>query len=157
MAVTASGLYVATFLDILDATQLAVDLVSDTIKCAMYTDSVTPNFSTDTSYAAAPYTSNEIPNGSGYTTGGDTLTTKAFAESVTGSVVFDADDAQWTSSTISNAMAALIWDDTVTGPPADPVICLVDFVTAASTSNGTFTITWAAAGSGGIFNIDLTP
>lgn len=156
MAVTASGLFVATFLDVLDASQNNVNLVGDTIKCAMFTDTVTPNFSTDTAYGAAPYNANEV-SGSGYTAGGVTLTTKAFTEAVTGSVVFDADDAQWTSSTITNAMCALIWDDTTTTPVADVALCLVDFVTAASTSNGTFTITWAAPGSGGIFNIDLTP
>ena len=36
-------------------------------------------------------------------------------------------------------------------------VLLSDFVTAVSTTSGTLTVQWAAPGSGGIFNIDLTP
>ena len=42
----------------------------------------------------------------------------------------------------------------VSGSATDQLIWLSDFVTAASSSNGTFTVQWA---SGGIFTIDLTP
>lgn len=152
MAVTASGLFYATWSDLLDTTQLAIDLDLETHKCAMFTDTVSPNFATDTAYGVAPYNANEV-SGGGYTAGGDTLTTTVLTDE-SGSLTWDADDAQWTSSTITNAMAALIYADALAG---DNAIVLVDFVTAASTSNGTFTISWTAPASGGIFNIDLTP
>ena len=52
-----------------------------------------------------------------------------------------------------NAMAAVIYADAL----ADQLILLSDFVTAVSTTSGTLTIQWAAPGSGGILNFDLTP
>jgi hypothetical protein len=48
----ASGLYVVNFIDALDATQLALDLSLTSHKLALYTDTKTPNFSSDTGYSA---------------------------------------------------------------------------------------------------------
>lgn len=149
MAITVSGLYCATFVDILDASQLAVDLVSDTVKCALFTNTITPNFTTDTAYGVSPYDANEV-SGTGYTAGGAALGSKTVTAS-SGSLIFDAADTSWTSSTITSARGALIWDDT---PASNPAVCLVNFGADYSTSNGTFAITWAA---GGLFAIDLTP
>ena len=152
MAITASGLFLATWIDVLDTTQLALNLDLETHKGAMFTDSITPNFSTDTAYGVAPYNANEV-SGAGYTAGGQALTTTALSDQ-SGSLTWDADDMSWASSTITSAMGVLIYADALVGNNA---IVLVDFVTAASTTNGTFTITWAAPASGGIFNFDLTP
>src|ERR1043165_6693441 len=101
MAITVSGIYVTTFLDVFDASQEPINLVGDSIKCALYTNSVTPNFSSDTSYASSPFTSNQV-SGTNYTAGGATLGSKTFTESPTGSVMFDAADASWTTATFSN-------------------------------------------------------
>jgi len=150
MAITASGLFVPTFLDVFDATQLALNLVGDTIKGALYTNSVTPNFSTDTAYSSAPYTSNEV-TGTGYTAGGATLATKSFTESPTGTLMFDVStDPNWTSSTIT-ARGMLVYDDTLAGKN---VIGLVNFGADYSTTSGTFTVQLAATG---LFYIDITP
>lgn len=153
MAITASGLYVKTFLDVFDASQEPISLTGDSIKCALFTNSLTPNFSSDTAYVASPYTSNEI-SGTNYTPGGTLLTTKTFSESPTGAVMFDSDDATWAAATFSNARGALIWDDTPTTPVADPVICFVNFGSDYGVTSGTFTVQWAGTG---IFAIDLTP
>jgi hypothetical protein len=59
----------------------------------------------------------------------------------------------WPSSTIANAMAAVFYTN-VGSAATDQLICLSDFITAASSSNGTFSVQWAA---GGIFTIDYTP
>lgn len=151
MAVTVSGLFLPTWIDILDASQIAVNLDSETnIKVAMFTNSVTPNFSTDTAYAAAPYNANEV-TGTGYTAGGNVLTSTTVSESPSGTLMFDAADSSWTTSTISNARCALVYDNSLTPKAA---IVLVNFGADYSTTAGTFTIQWA---SGGIFNIDLTP
>lgn len=151
MAVTDSGLFVLTFIDVLDTTQLAVDLDLETHKVALFTNSITPNFSTDTAYGVAPYNANEIANGGGYTTGGVALTSTALSESPTGSIMWDAADSSWTSSTITSARCCLIYGDALAGNNA---FCLVDFNADFSTNNGTFLITWAATG---IFAWDLTP
>lgn len=151
MAVTVSGLFVLTFIDKLDTTQLGIDLDLETHKAALFTNSITPNFSSDTAYGAAPYNANEIANGGGYTTGGTVVTSTALSESPAGTIMWDAADTSWASSTISLARCALIYADALAGNNA---ICLVDFDADYSTSNGTFTIQWA---SGGIFTWDLTP
>jgi len=149
MAITASGVYVANFIDVFDTTQLAIDLDLETHKVALYLDALTPNFSTDAAYSATSEAS-----GAGYTAGGNVLTGTVFTEAVTGSAVFDAADASWPASTIANAMAAIIYADALAG---NNLIVLSDFVTAVSTTSGTLTIQWAAPGSGGILNFDLTP
>ncbi len=147
MAVSASGLFVPTFRDVFDATQLAVNTGSDTFKCAMITNSATPDF--DTHDYWADLSANEV-SGTAYTAGGSALTTVSLT-GASGSLVFDADDVAWASSTISSARAAVIYDDTLA---SDPLVCLVDFGADYSSANGTFTITWNASG---IWTLDLTP
>jgi len=150
MAVTVSGLFVPTWLDILDTTQLAIDLDLETHKVAMFTNSITPNFSSDTAYGVAPYNANEV-SGTGYTSGGAVLTSTTITESPTGTLKWDAADSAWTTSTITNARCALMYADALAGNNA---ICLVNFGADYSTVAGTFTIQYAAAG---IFTIDITP
>lgn len=156
MAVTASGLFYPTFRDILDTTQLAVDLDLETHKVAMFKNTITPNFSTDTAFGVSPYTSPGDPevSGTNYTAGGKAMTGTAVSESPTGSLMWDADDVSWTSSTITNARCALVYADYLASVVVDAAICLVNFGADYSTSSGTFTIQWASAG---LFAIDLTP
>lgn len=149
MAVTASGLFVATFVDVLDTTQLALDLDLETHKGALFSNSITPNFTTDTAFGAAPYNANEV-FGTNWATGGVALTGTTVAAS-SGTLVFDATDVSVANTTLTNARAYLLYADALAGNNA---ICLVDFAADYSTVNGTFAITWAA---GGIFVIDLTP
>lgn len=153
MAVTASGLFLTTWIDILDTTQLGIDLDLETHKVAMFKNTITPNFSTDTSFAVSPYTTPGDPevSGTGYSAGGKLLTGTAVSESPTGTLMWDATDTEWTTSTITNARCALIHAD---GLSPKRAICLINFGADYSTSSGTFTIQWAA---GGIFSIDLTP
>ena len=150
MAVTASGLFIPTWIDILDTTQLAVDLDLETHRVAMFTNSITPNFSTDTAYGTGTYASNEV-SGTGYTAGGALLTGTTVSESPTGTMRWDATDVSWASSTITNARCALVYADALAGNNA---IVLINFGADYSTTAGTFTIQWA---SGGILTIDLTP
>jgi hypothetical protein len=150
MAVTASGFFIPTWLDILDTTQLAIDLDLETHKVAMFTNTITPNFSTDTAYGVAPYNANEV-SGTGYTAGGALLTSTTVTESPAGTIMLDAADVSWTTSTITNARCALIYADALAGNNA---ILLVNFTADYSTVAGTFTIQWAAGGYG---TIDITP
>lgn len=149
MAVTASGLFVATFVDVLDTTQLAIDLDLETHKGALFSNSITPNFTTDTAYAVAPYNANEV-TGTNWASGGVALTGTTFTAS-SGTAIFDATDVSVATVTVSNARAYLLYADALAGNNA---IALVDFGADYSATAGTFAITWAA---GGIFVIDLTP
>ena len=44
MAITESGLYVQNFVDMMDATQLAFNYISDAMNCALGDNTPTPNF-----------------------------------------------------------------------------------------------------------------
>ena len=147
MAVTASGVFVLTFRDILDASQLAVNTGSDTIKVAMITNSSTPNFETHDHWS--DLSGNEV-SGTNYSAGGVALASITLANA-SGTLKFDAADTTWSTATISSARAAVVYDDTLTN---DPLICLVNFGADYASSAGTFQITWNASG---IWTIDLTP
>lgn len=149
MAINASGIYVATMVDVFDTTQLALDLDLETHKVALFTNSITPNFTTDTAYGVSPYDGNEV-SGTGYTSGGATLTSTTFTGS-SGSTTFDAADVSWSTSTITNAKGALIYADALAGNNA---IVLVNLGADYSTSAGQFLISWSASG---LFVVDWTP
>lgn len=148
MAFTSSGLYLVTWIDLLDATQLAIDLSLTTHKWAMYTNTDTPNFSTDSAYAVT----NEV-SGTGYTAGGKDLTGLAptVSESPAGTLMFDMADISWASSSIANARGAKLYADVLVG---NNLIVALTFGADFTSTNGTFTIQFAATG---VFTIDLTP
>lgn len=150
MAVTVSGLYYPTWADLLDTTQLAIDLDLETHKGALFTNTITPSYSADTAYAVAPYNANEV-SGTGYTAGGALLTSTTVSESPTGTLMWDMADISWTTSTITNARFLLTYADALAGNNA---LVGVNLGADYSTVAGTFLITVAA---GGLATIDLTP
>lgn len=119
----------------------AIDLNADTMKCALFTDSITGtfNFDTNTAYNVSPWNANEV-SGTGYTAGGATLATPGVAIS-SGVLAFDAADASWTTSTIT-ARGGLVYDDTT----ADAALAAVNFGADFSSTAGTFTVQWHASG-----------
>ncbi len=147
MAITASGLYGLT-LEKSFINTLAQTWEGETHKVLMVTDTHTPDF---TVHDFRNDITDEV-TGTGYTAGGVALTATEITLA-TGLMTFDAADVSWASSTIANAMAAVHYFNVGT-TATDALGFLSDFVTAASTSNGTFTIQWAAAG---IWTLDYTP
>lgn len=151
MAVTASGLYGLTLEKFLNATSFpASGLESETaIKVLMVTDTEAPDFN------AHNFRDDILAEvtGTGYTAGGNALTTTELTVA-TGVLTYDAANVEWTSSTITDAMAAVGYFARGGVASADELVFLSDFVTAASSSNGTFTIQWSASG---IFTVDFTP
>lgn len=150
MAITASGLFGLTlekqFID-----TVGLSLESETaLSCALIDDNSTPAF--DTHDFWNDLEGDEIA-GTGYTAGGATMTSTEVTLSA-GTLTYDAADVSWASSTITNAMAGVGYFDRGGATTADELMFLSDFVTAASSSGGTFTIQWAA---GGIFTVDYTP
>ena len=118
------------------------DLVADTIKIALYTSSASLGAST-TAYT----TSNEVANGSGYTTGGVTLANRTVSTSGT-TAFFDADDPTWTSASFT-ARGALIYNST----NGDKAIAVLNFGGDFTVSSGTFRIVFPAAGANAIVTI----
>lgn len=151
MAFPTSGLFVPTFADILDTTQLALDLDLETHKVALFTNSVTAaDLTTDTAYGVGAWASNEVPNGSGYTTGGNAVSTTTYAHTSGGTIMWDAADPSWATSTIT-ARGALYYADALAGNNA---ILAQTFGADIASTGGTFLITLAA---GGLFSVDWVP
>ena len=131
--------------------QIALDLDSETaLKCALFTSSLTPDPDAANPYFnASPYTANEV-SGTGYTAGGVVLTGTSLG-AASGILTFDAADASWSSSTITNAAGAIVYDNSLTNKD---VLAAISFGGNYSTSNGTFLITWNAAG---LWYVDYIP
>jgi hypothetical protein len=157
MAITTSGLYVLPLRDALDTTQYTIDYLVATHKICLVSDTHTPNFDTHVSYSDI---TNEVSGGSWSSGGvllsaaaaGSTSVTPTWGLGNAGQLKYDhTNDVSVATTTLASAMAAVIYADAQT---PKHLLCLVDFVTAATTSNGTFGITWDALG---IFTIDLVP
>ena len=111
----------------------------NTFKIALYTSSTTMSAAT-TAYASASAPSTQVANGSGYTTGGNTLTRVDPTSSGTTGFT-DFADTTWSSSSIT-ARGALIYNDTASG---DPSVVVLDFGADKTSSSGDFTIQFPAA------------
>ncbi len=150
MSITASGLYFPSFEKMLIDT-LGESLEAEDHKAGLVDDNHTPAFDTDDFHADID---NEISGGN---YAADTITATEVTVS-TGTLVFDHVDTLYDNGgsddvTISNAMAQYM-PTTVSGTATDQLIYLLDFVTAASSTNSTFTTQINASGA---FTIDLTP
>jgi len=92
-----------------------------------------------TSYTTLTGNSDELPNGSGYTTGGSTLTSVTpVADGTT--AVCDFSDTTFSSATFTTS-GAIIYNDTATG---DPACAVLNFGGDQSVSSGDFTIQFPA-------------
>src|SRR5574342_220767 len=138
MAITASGLYLLTWEKFLNVTSLpASGLESETaVKVMMVLDAEAPDFNADD--FRADLTANEV-SGTGYSAGGTVMTATEITIG-SGNLTYDGGDVSWATSTIANAMAAAGYFARGGADTADEVIWLSDFVNAASSSGGTFTI-----------------
>lgn len=116
-----------------------VDYLNDSIKVMLCTSAYTPNQNTDIYKDVVNPTE---ASGTGYSTGGVSLTSKTMTESSL-VITLSAANVTWSSSTIT-ARYAVIYDDT----PASnkPLLGWVDFGSDQSSNNGNFTITWSGSG-----------
>lgn len=155
MAFASSGLYVANLIDVFDATQLAIDMSLTTHRFALYTNTLTPNFSTDTAYSAT----NEV-SGTGWAAGGVALSAAASGggstsptntESPAGSWMYDMADVAVSGTTLTNARGVILYADALAG---NNLIIGITFGSDYSTNNGVFGIQWNSLG---VYALDVTP
>jgi len=144
---TVSGLYLLNWIDILDATQLAIDTSLTTHKWAMYNNTETPNYSAE---GAGYVTTNEV-TGTGYTAGGQVIVSPTTTESPVGALMYDMADEVWASPTTVTAYGAKLYADVLAG---NNFIVAMNFGGAFTSTAGSFTIQFNALG---VFTIDLTP
>jgi len=146
-AITASGMYGLTLEKMLiDAAGESMEAEDNNV--LMVQDAHTPDFN---AHNFRDDITDEV-SGAGYSAGGKAITGTEIT--IAGGVLtFDAADVSWAASSITDAMAAVYYF--IVGSAAtDQLVSLSDFVTPASTTNGTFTIQWH---SNGIITIDFTP
>lgn len=119
-----------------------VDFNSDTIKAMLCTSTYTPD---QDAHQYKSSVTNEV-TGTGYTAGGATIASPSITYTgATNTLKLDGGDVSWASSTIT-ARYAVVYDDTPATDATKPLICWVDFGADVSSSNGTFSVTWDAAG-----------
>lgn len=138
-------MYVLTFIDVFDATQLAINLSLTSHKIAMYNNTETPNFSTETVYASA----NEV-TGTGYTAGGQVVVSPTVTESPAGSLMYDLGDQVWAAPTTVTARGCKEYADALT----NELIIGINFGSDFTSTAGTFTIQWPSVG---VYAWDMTP
>jgi len=126
-----------------DALNAAINLASDTIKCAFLTSAYTPSQDNDDFWDDV--SANEVTPSGTYAEGGVTLTNKAVTKDNTDNEgVFDCDDISVTGATIT-ARYAVFYKDTGT-PSTSKLICYDDFGSDKISTVGTFTYAIAAEG-----------
>tara|TARA_R100001086_G_C11834581_1_gene257516 strand:+ start:1400 stop:1909 length:510 start_codon:yes stop_codon:yes gene_type:complete len=128
----------------------STEISADTFKVAMFTNS--SSISQDTT----GYTTSEEVTGTAYSAGGAALTspTIGMADNSGGTTTafLDFADTTWSTSTISSARGALIYNSTLSGAStgsattaaANPSVAVFNFGADKSSSAGDFTIQWPA-------------
>lgn len=115
---------------------------ADTYKVALYTSTATLGAST-TAYSST----NEVANGNGYTTGGATLT--GITTGLSGSTAYlTFSDPSWASATIT-ARGCLIYNSS----KSNKAVAAFDFGGDVTSTNGTFTVDFPAAGASALIRI----
>jgi hypothetical protein len=120
-----------------------IDWLSDVIKVALFAATYTPAQDTDELYSGI--SANEVANGNGYTTGGNTAASATVAYTAgTNLATFDAaDPATWTASGAGFAFRYAVTYDSTTGL----LIGYNDYGSTLTLNVGdTFTLTFDAAG-----------
>lgn len=119
-----------------------IDWDTDTIKVALTTATYTPDQDAHDYFNDV---TNEV-SGTGYSAGGATLANKTVTYTgATNKFVLDADDAAWTTSTIT-ARTAVVYDASPGSDATRPLICYQQSDADVSTTAGTFTVQWNASG-----------
>lgn len=114
----------------------------DTFKIALYTSSASLD-ATTTAYSAT----NEVASGSGYTTGGNTLSisqvpVSSGTPSTTAYINFS--NTSWGSTASFSADGALIYNSS----NSNKSVCVLSFGGTKTVTSGTFTIQFPTAGTG---------
>jgi hypothetical protein len=119
-----------------------IDYDTDSIKLAATTSTYTPDQDAHNYF-------NDITNeitGTGYTAGGQALTTKTVTyTAATNKHVLDADDVAWITSTLT-ARHFVLYDATPGSDATRPLIGYQSEASDVSTTAGTLSVVWSASG-----------
>lgn len=129
----------------------ALDLDADTLKVALFDNSITPDrtvSAANSAYGAGVWASGGVSDASGWPAAGRSLASVTSSASA-GTYTFDAADTASANSntTLSSTYGCLVYDDTASSV-ADQGICFNYFGGANAVTAGTFTIVWNSSGIG---------
>ena len=124
-----------------DAAQgLAVNLDTDTILVALYTDSITgQDKNASETYNVGAFAANQVSS-AGYTAGGQALATPTTTTPASSKWIFreaTAPTMSWSGVTFTT-QGGVVWDDTA----SDRVLCCINWGAPQFVVSGSFTITW---------------
>jgi len=123
-----------------------IDIDTHDLKLAIFTSTAAPAAS-DTTPTYSDYSTNEVANGNGYTTGGETLTYAGVDRwtEADGTATLDADNVTWSqnASGFTDGDVAILYSDTATNKDC---ICFIDLDGPASLQSGDITVSWNASG-----------
>lgn len=149
MAWSASKIFMAFPTDVFNKVA-QFDLDSDTIKVALFDNSITPSqtvASASTAYGAGVWASGGVADVTGWPAVGRNLAsvTSTFASNV---YTFDAADTVSANSTTTLAAnyGCLVYEDSLASPVADQGISFNYFGGANSVTSGTYTLVWNSSG-----------
>lgn len=126
-------------------------LDSDTVKLALFNNSVTPDQNAavaSTGFNTGTWTTgNEVTDATNWVSGGRALASKTFTAGTATSTFDAADLAGGGTVTITNAFGGFVYDDTITaGTVEDQGCCFNYFGGANSVVAGSFTVVFHANG-----------
>ena len=114
----------------------AINLENDTFNAALMSSSYSPDKDDTT------FDNTEEITGTGYTAGGKTIANISVTEDTVNDLVkWDADDVEWTSSSLT-ARYAVLYDTT----RANLIVAVFDFQSDKISSDGTFALRWNVDG-----------
>lgn len=128
----------------------AFDFDADTIKAALFTNSITPD--NDVTAANSAFNvgqwanTNEVSDGAEWAAGGVALASKTVGVAADTVTVDAADTASGASATLTNVYGAFVYDDTLTTPVADQGLSYHYLGGLQSVTDGTLTVIWHASG-----------
>jgi hypothetical protein len=122
-----------------------VDWVTDTIKCALSTNTYVPDQDAHDFYNDV---TNELSTAGGYTSGGATLSGKSVSyDTATNELRLICADITWgPGATFGPFRIGTIYVDTAGASSTDPILGWITFDADQSVANGTFTIDVDATG-----------
>lgn len=112
---------------------------SDTFYLMLVTSSYTPS---QGSHAKRSSVTNEV-SATGYTSGGSAVTLTEALNTSTHRVTYTFGSVSWTNATIT-ARAGVIYKHRGGASSADELVCYVDFGADATSTNGTFAVTFSS-------------
>ncbi len=128
----------------------AMDLNSDTLRVALYNNTITPDntvTAANSAYNVGQWaTAQEQFQAGQWAQGGVALGSPSVSVATT-TITFDAlDTSSGAACTLANVYGALVYDDTVASPVANQGISYNYFGGVQSVTAGTFTVVWNSAG-----------